>query len=101
MEGLFATLTAVHAESPIGLVIHGAARGADRMAGEWAATAGVPVAEFPADWRRYRRGAGPVRNRQMLVEGRPDLVLAFPGKSGTENMVRQATAAGVPVRRIT
>lgn len=86
-------------------VIHGAARGADRMAGEWAQSRrdeGVVELPFPADWRRYKRGAGPVRNTQMLVEGKPDLVVAFHDNldesSGTADMVQQATDAGVTVR---
>lgn len=80
-----------------GLVIHGAARGADSLAGEWAERNGVPVETFPADWRKYRQAAGPIRNKQMLDEGKPDLVVAFPGAHGTANMMRQATDAGVSV----
>ena len=81
----------------IATIIEGGARGADYMArrfGEWA---NVPVQSFPADWRKHGKGAGPIRNRQMLTEGRPDLVLAFEGGSGTADMVRQARAAGVEV----
>jgi UDP-N-acetylmuramoylalanine-D-glutamate ligase len=33
----------------------------------------------------------------MLKEGRPDLVVAFPGGKGTANMVAQARAAGIRV----
>lgn len=36
----------------------------------------------------------------MLVEGRPTHVLAFPGGPGTENMCKQASKAGLHVRRI-
>lgn len=60
-------------------IIHGAANGADKLAGEWARHAGIKELSFPADWERYGRGAGLVRNKQMLDEGRPDLVIAFPG----------------------
>jgi predicted Rossmann-fold nucleotide-binding protein len=38
-----------------------------------------------------------VRNRQMLTEGRPDLVVAFPGGKGTANMVALARKAGVEI----
>jgi hypothetical protein len=80
-----------------GLVIEGGARGADSLA-RWAAERlGVPVREFPADWARFGRRAGVVRNEQMLVEGRPSVVVAFPGGRGTADMVRRALAAGVPV----
>ena len=33
----------------------------------------------------------------MLAEGKPDLVVAFPGGAGTANMIEQARAAGVRV----
>ena len=79
------------------LLIHGGAGGADTLAGEWAVRQAIPVLVFPADWHKHGRAAGPIRNAQMLAEGKPDLVVAFPGGRGTANMVRQAKAAGVPV----
>lgn len=84
------------------VVIHGAAPGADSLAGACARTAGLTVEEYPADWKQYGRGAGLVRNRQMLTDGKPDIVYAFPDcplpkSKGTRNMVEQAIAAGVPV----
>jgi predicted Rossmann-fold nucleotide-binding protein len=86
--------------SPIEVVIHGGARGADRAAGEWALKRGIPIQRFPADWDRYGKAAGHLRNTQMLVEGNPDLVIAFPGGVGTADMVRQAGEHGVKVHRV-
>lgn len=79
-------------------IIHGGARGADSLAGEYARAVGVDEIVFRADWERHGRSAGPIRNRQMLVEGKPDLVVAFPGGRGTANMIEQAMAAGVEVK---
>lgn len=85
-----------HAEATgFTLVIHGAARGADSLAGQWAILRDVAQRAFPADWNRHGRSAGHKRNAQMLVEGKPDLVIAFPGGRGTADMIRQARAAGV------
>lgn len=81
-------------------IIHGAAKGADTLAGRWASANGVSCVSFPADWKAYGRSAGPVRNGEMLSRGKPDLVLAFPGGRGTENMIAQATAGGVKVVRV-
>lgn len=81
----------------IGVIIEGGARGADRMAREFAEWRGIPVETFNADWGKYPRAAGPIRNKQMLVEGKPDLVVAFPGGKGTANMIRQAKKAGIEV----
>jgi hypothetical protein len=59
-------------------VIEGDARGADRLAGEWARRHGIENIKFCADWEKLRRKAGPIRNQLMLDEGRPNLVVAFP-----------------------
>lgn len=80
-------------------VIHGAARGADQMAGSWAEAKGIPTVVMPAEWGKYGRSAGPVRNMEMLKCG-PDLVVAFPGGKGTAHMVNAAKKAGVPVREV-
>ncbi len=83
------------------LIIHGAARGADTMAGEVAGWMGVPVLVFHADWDKHGKAAGLICNQQMLDEGKPDLVLAFhndlDASKGTKDMVRRARKAGIPV----
>lgn len=94
---LFKALAAVHARKGITCVIHGAAPGADSLAGEWASRNGIPQQVFRADWKLYGKSAGPIRNRQMLCDGKPDGVVAFPGGRGTANMVKQATEAGLKV----
>jgi len=77
-------------------VIHGAAWGADYLAGVWARQNKLPVREFPADWTTHGHDAGPLRNAQMLAEGKPDIVIAFPGGAGTADMVLKAKIARVP-----
>lgn len=81
-------------------IIHGDALGADRLAGKWAKEVGVQVLSYPADWEKYPKAAGPIRNQQMLDEGKPDLVIAFPGGRGTADMVRRAKKAGIKVIEI-
>lgn len=98
---LFSTLDSIHAKTPITEVIEGEAKGADKLSAAWAVTNNIPVRKFPADWTRYGRGAGPVRNRQMLVEGQPNLVVAFSydiaNSRGTKNMMEQSRLHGVEV----
>lgn len=91
------TLDRLHAKTPITCVIHGAAKGADRLAGQWAQANSVEEIVCPADWRRHGRGAGPVRNKLMLEEHNPDLIVAFPGGKGTANMVQPAEKADAKV----
>jgi len=78
-------------------VIAGGAPGADALAVAWAMDRGVDFREYVADWETHGRAAGPIRNQLMLEDGRPDLVVAFPGGRGTADMVRKARTAGVPV----
>lgn len=87
-------------DGPFKTVIHGGAPGADWCAHLWADSARRQEVEFKADWKKHGRAAGPLRNQQMLDEGKPDLVIAFPGGRGTADMVRRAKAAGIPVREI-
>jgi len=79
------------------VVIEGGAPGADSLGADWARRAGIEVVTFPADWKTHRRAAGPIRNKRMLDEGKPTLVVAFPGGKGTAGMMKLARAAGVPV----
>ena len=94
---LAASLELLHAARPFTLLIHGAAPGADSLAAGWANEHGLAVRAFPAAWDLHGKAAGPLRNQQMLDEGRPDLVVAFMGGRGTADMVERATLAGVPV----
>lgn len=83
------------------IVINGGARGADTLGNECARELKLGTVQYLADWNKYGKSAGPIRNQQMLKEGKPDLVLAFhPDLSkskGTKHMVEIARKAGVEV----
>lgn len=99
-RALFAWLDSWHAIREVTLLMHGAQRGADMLADEWARSRGIPVQPFHANWKLLGNRAGSARNARMLREGRPDAVLAFPGGPGTRDMVRKALAAGTPTWRL-
>lgn len=82
------------------VIITGMARGADLLAYNWANKHGLQTDCYPADWTKHGRDAGFIRNRQMLTEGKPDLVIAFPGGKGTANMVQISRDACIPVEEI-
>lgn len=83
---------------PVGVIIHGGCRaGADLWADEFAIVNWIGLEVFEADWAAHGKAAGPIRNQKMLDEGKPDLVLAFPGGRGTADMVNRARKAGVNV----
>jgi hypothetical protein len=81
----------------VDLVIEGGAKGADRMAGYWARRNRIHLNIVHAEWNTHGNSAGIRRNIRMLEEGKPDLVVAFPGGRGTAHMVSIARKAGVEV----
>jgi hypothetical protein len=99
-EVVFYTLGKLHRERVIGRLIQGGAHGADSLALEWRLKKKIPGDTYLADWKRHGKSAGPIRNARMLVEGKPDLVVAFPGGAGTAHMVRIAREAGVEVLEV-
>lgn len=96
----YTTVASVLREIKPTVIIHGGARGADYLASVWAVTHNIPEHPYPADWNKHGKAAGPIRNQQMLDEGQPDLVIAFPGGRGTADMVKRAKKAGITVREL-
>ena len=100
-ETLALTLDAFDHYDPVTLVIEGCATGADSLGERWATERSIPIDHHPADWDRYGKSAGPIRNREMADEA-PDLVVAFysdranPSR-GTANMVATARQRGIDV----
>lgn len=96
---VFDVLDRIHGgpSGPIAPLIHGAASGADALASEWADVHGVEDEAYPANWKAEGRRAGPLRNQRMIDEGKPELVVFFPGGRGTLDMIRRANLAGVPI----
>jgi hypothetical protein len=83
------------------IVVHGAAKGVDRIADTHAHSLGYEVHPHPADWETYHRAAGPIRNQEMLDQETPNLVLAFHddivSSKGTRDMVNRAVKLGIPI----
>lgn len=78
-------------------IIEGGATGVDSVAADFALMDGCAIEEYQAKWKEHGASAGPIRNRRMIEEGKPDLVIAFPGGKGTANMIAQAKAYKIPV----
>ena len=96
-EHVWTTLSELTAKQPIGFLIHGAATGADRLAQAWALSHFIPDREFDANWPKHGGTAGAIRNQHMIDEGKPDVVLAFPGGPGTADLIQRAKLHGVKV----
>ena len=79
-------------------IVSGGARGADALGERYARERGHDLKVFPAEWKKWGRAAGPIRNGQMA--GYADALIAFwDGQSaGTRDMIRRAEEKGIPVR---
>jgi len=85
---------------PNSMVIHGDGRGVDKIAGRMALKHGHSVMAVPANWEKFGKSAGPIRNQHMLTP-RPDLVVVFhndlENSKGTKDMIMRANKMGVRV----
>ena len=91
--------------STITVLINGRAKGVDTSAYNWAMKNGLNVDSYPItsnDWKTIGRAAGFVRNKKMLVDGKPTIVVAFRNRStnGTSMMLKLATNAGIKTQVI-
>lgn len=80
-------------------VVCGCATGVDSMGRDWAEEHGIPVVDFPADWKAHGKAAGPIRNEQM-AQYADALILVWDGKSpGSRSMLGLARRYGLVIRQ--
>ena len=81
-------------------IISGTANGADKMGERYAKEHGIKIEQFPAEWGIYHKGAGPIRNLQMVKAA--DAVVAFwdNQSSGTRNIIDCARQENIPYKVI-
>ncbi len=78
------------------ILLSGHSSGVDKMAEKYGEEKGYEVEIYPAEWDKYGRAAGPIRNKKMAENA--DYVIAFSsGGKGTESMIEAAKAKGIPV----
>ena len=98
-------LQRLHRAHGISLLLHGGCQGADKLAALAATALGIPVQAYLPQWQRYGRAAGPVRNQQMLTQGKPTYYIAFhtnlKASRGTTDMLYRLLRARVPGELIT
>lgn len=77
-------------------IVHGNARGADRLCGAWGKSRGLCVIAVDANWDYYKLRAGPVCNEWMMEFCKPTYAVGFPGGNGTRDMGERLRQANVP-----
>lgn len=86
-------------------IISGGCRGADRMGEQYAKDWNLKCKVFPANWKKYGKSAGPIRNEKMVkyaLQADHGMLIAFPiGESrGTRNIIEIANRYGLEVHVI-
>lgn len=94
---VWAELDALYREHANMVLVVGDATGADCFARAWATARGVPLRVYKANWALYDKAAGPIRNQEMLDDAQPNLLVAFPGQSGTADCTCRAQTMGIHV----
>lgn len=97
VAAIFDCLVHLNSEHEHLIVVHGDAPGADNTASKVCKEVGIDQVKIPANWTKYDRAAGPIRNTLMIDLLNVDLVLAFPGDVGTKNMCSQASKREIPI----
>lgn len=89
---------ALAALPPDSVIVHGDARGADRIAAEEAGKLGLEVESHPAMWDQVGRRAGPLRNEEMARLGADHCLAFWDGRSkGTGDMIERAMRHLIPI----
>lgn len=80
-------------------IVHGGAKGADTLAGEWARERGIQEVVCPANWDRNGKAAGHIRNSWMLdlLDPEFDIVFPCPGGKGTQGCLNRAFDLGLTI----
>ena len=85
------------------VIISGCAKGADSLGEKYASEIGLEILKYPADWDKYGKRAGYLRNKQMAEIGNAVIAFMVPGENknrGTKNMISLARASNLLVREI-
>jgi hypothetical protein len=100
----FPTILAKVASLNPDVVIQGLCKGADCMGKGAARQLGIPCLDFRADWNKYGKAAGPIRNQEQIDVGKPTHCLAFHANidisKGTKDMINRCIKAGIPTRLV-
>lgn len=100
-QAIYSYLNSKKVRYPGLIIVHGdCPLGADLHASNWATLTNTKQERYPADWERFGRSAGFIRNKEM-VDTNPDRAVAFiKGHSrGTKNCISHIEKAGIPYDR--
>ena len=79
-------------------IISGCARGADTLAIKYAEEFNIPIEKYPADWNKYGRSAGYIRNK-VMVDKATAVICFWDGQSkGTQHTITLTKQTNKPIK---
>lgn len=99
-EKLNSELTILNTSKKISVIISGGAKGADSLAENWAKEHGIPVRVILPDWKKFGRGAGPIRNKLIIDECEQSIAFWDGQSKGTLQAINYAKEKKVPIKII-
>lgn len=90
-------LDQLHKRFPDMVLVHGGARGAEKLASLWADKRSVPQVRYTPDFKTHGNAAPFKRNDRMIAETNAIGLVVFPGKGVTDNLADKAKAAGIRI----
>jgi hypothetical protein len=79
------------------VIISGGGRGTDLLAEVYARNRTIPFVAYPADWQRFGRSAGPIRNKIIADQCTDCLAFVHPKSIGTRNTIEEVRKLGKSV----
>ena len=80
------------------VILSGTCKGADLLGEKFAKEQNLPIRYYPAEWKRFGKAAGPIRNKKMINDCH-EVICFWDKKSyGTASLIRYAKAAKIPIR---
>ena len=83
-------------EQNISEVICGGAKGVDSLGKRWAEENKIPVKMFPANWDKYGKSAGYIRNKEMVEYADEAIIFWDSISKGTKHTIDLADKKGIP-----
>lgn len=96
IQKMIEELNALNPDSII--IVEGEATGVDRLAKLYAQSAGLKYRPMHADWERYPKMAGFIRNQFQAMYGTHLLALIRDGSPGTKDMINRASKEGLMIK---
>lgn len=80
--------------------ISGGCRGVDKLGEQYAKSKGKTPIIYPANWKKYGKAAGPLRNLKMAENATHLIAFLEPGSKGTASMIKEAEKLNLKIRKI-